>query len=427
MPDLKKYKAALDAARQDAQEKHAAFVKARDHFHAEGHDLTDEKSEAFLQIEGVHREKAEADQKAALAEQRYVSLLEMEGVTAPKFGDMDDRSEKLAEVAKTAADVVLSSPQYKALVDSGILKTSMGKVSMDPVAAVPRAQMKALITGLSSTSAGSFVIDDRQGGFVEIPRRPRRMLDLVTVGETDSDMVEYVRMTARTNSAAETPEATSTSDAAAVAPESSVAFEVVQEAVKEIKHFIPATRRAMADAGQMATIINAELVEGVLERIDTQIAAGNGTGENVRGILNTAGIQSQTIGSDSMTDAAHKAMTKVRLAYYEPDALAVHPLDWEAIRLSKDANGQYLYGPPSVSDVTTIWGLSVVPTVAVPEDNPVVGAFKRGATAWLREGVQLASTDSHDDWFLKGILAVLASGRLAFGVQRPLAFCELQP
>ena len=71
------------------------------------------------------------------------------------------------------------------------------------------ADSKALVTGLSSTSGGAFVVNDRYSATTDlIGERELTVRDLVTVGSTTSDTIEYVRVTAKTNSAAPVAEAT---------------------------------------------------------------------------------------------------------------------------------------------------------------------------------------------------------------------------
>ena len=424
--DLDPYRAQVAAAKDEASKAFAAFAKGREDFHAGGHDLTDDTSDAFKALDDLNRTYGDAAEKAKRAEERYVSLLEMETPQEVKAEFGERTAEKIQKAAENAADALLKSPEYEHLVKSRVLDNPQGRVQVDPVKVIDRDLfVKTLVTGLSNTQAGAFVVANRDGEFVTIERRPRRMLDLVTTGTTDSDTVEFVRMTGRTNAAAETPEATATGDAAAVAPESGFALEVVQTLVKDISHYIPATRRALQDAGQMRTLIDAELFEGAMERLDAQIAVGSGTGENLLGFMNTPGILSQSIATDSMADAIHKAMTKIRLQYFEPEAIAINPLDWEAVRLEKDSAGNYKYGPANASDNMSIWGVNTVQTAIMTAGTPAVGAFKKAAVYWSRSGVDITMTDSHSDWFLKKLVAVMASTRGAFGVKRPGAICEL--
>jgi HK97 family phage major capsid protein len=118
-------------------------------------------------------------------------------------------------------------------------------------------------------------------------------------------------------------------------------------------------------------------------------------------------------------------MTQVALAFLDADAVVMHPTDAESLRLEKDANGNYIYGPPSQgSNIFSIWGRTIVPTTLITQGTALVGAFARGATLWFREGIAVAATDSHSDWFLRNIVAIKADARCAFGVRRPAAFVK---
>lgn len=318
----------------------------------------------------------------------------------------------------------LGSSEYKELKASGRLFMSDARIESSPVKVLERTEVKALVTGLSDTSAGAFVLADRQDELIDILRRPRVIAGLVTVGQTDSDMIEYVEMTSRTNGAAETLEATSTTDDLALAPESTVAFVVRQKIVQEIKHFAAATKRALADAGQMETLLDAELTDGALERLDYQLVRGDGISPNLPGIYNTSGIYTLSKGGEAGPDAIHRAMTMIRLAYLEPDAIGLHPNDQQDLRLEKMGEN-YLFGPPSQAGITQCWGVPMQPSTAFIDGTPLVGAYRRSARLWLRDGITLAVTDSHLDWFRRGIIALLASLRAAFAVVRPSGFCTV--
>jgi HK97 family phage major capsid protein len=60
----------------------------------------------------------------------------------------------------------------------------------------------------------------------------------------------------------------------------------------------------------------------------------------------------------------------------------------------------------------------------VPDDTALVGDFTK-AVLWLREGAQVLATDSHSDFFVKNLVALLAELRAALGVLLPSAFCKV--
>lgn len=275
------------------------------------------------------------------------------------------------------------------------------------------------VTGGSATSAGPFIQNDLQPGFVAYLRKRPTLATVVGQGETDSDVVEYVTQSAPTNSAAETAE---TNNAA----ESSYPFATATVNVQEIVHYVPITRRAMQDAGQMRSIVEGELVADVVDRLDTQIAAGGGTGDDLEGIY-TAVTQSQALGGDTRVDAIHKAMTKVRVAagvYMEPDYIGIHPNDYQDLVLETDANGRYLLGDPNVAGPRGAWGVPFLVSTAFTDGTPIAGNFERGAKLWTRSGIEVLSGLNDDD-FVKRRISLMATMRCAFKTIRPTAFCEI--
>lgn len=286
---------------------------------------------------------------------------------------------------------------------------------------------KALVTGASDTSAGALVDEDFLGLQDEgTYARPLNVLDVITRGNTTSDTVEYVRVTTTTNAAAPVPEATQvgeSGDEEATKPESAIALEKVTETVKTIAHWLPATKRALSDAAQVRTLIDNFLRYGLLEELEDQIINGDGTGENFPGILNTPNVQVQSWDTDLLA-TARKAKTKVRVVgRANANAYLLHPNDAERLDLLKDDQGRYYYGGPAQDGAQPLWRLPVVETEAVGEGVGICGDFRR-AVLWDREESSIAVSDSHNDFFIRNLVAILAELRAAFGVLRPTAFVQ---
>lgn len=408
-----------------AQEKWTAFEQCRSEFASAGNEANRTDSDAFKKAEDVHKEYATV--AAELKDLEGVRdgvfrMLSVDGAPATPAAAAQPQA-KASREDMSWAERAINSDEYKQLVESGTLASDHVGFNAPLGKRGSLAELKALLTGASDTSAGAFV-DAERVGYVAQPRRPRRILDLVTTGQTNSDQVKYARQTTFTNVAAETAEATTS--ATGTKPEATMAFEVVTADVKTIAHWIPATRRSLADAGQLRTLIESQLRYGLEYRLESQIVNGDGTGENLTGIINTSNILTQAKSSDTVVDAIHKAMTQIRLGFLEPNGVALHPTDWELIRLSKEEGtaGSYYYGPPALAGQETIWGLPVAVTPAVPDDTGIVGDWTQ-AVLWMREGIQILASDSHDDFFIKNLVALLAEMRAAFGVLRPQAFAKV--
>lgn len=393
--------------------------------------------------------KAEAEMKGDLADAK--AFLNSLSGSEPKV-----ESEKLTVAGmsmntrgKTFGELFTESEAYGDFVGryakNGVIPNAVKGVQSNPFSG--SVDLKTLITGASSTSAGAFVQNDRFGALTDlVGDRELTVADLVTKGSTASDTVDYVRVTSKTNSAAPVAEAT-TADAGAITttgtspgpytttqaagsgqkPESALALEVVSTTVKTIAHWIPITKRAASDAAQVRTLVDNFLRYGLNEELEDQILNGSGAGENFTGILNSS---PQTVGSAGTDiDAIVAAIAAVRVTgRRKPTALVIHPNDWYStgFLLAKDTAGNYLVGDPraSVEQLNQLWGLQVVVSEAMTENTALVGDFRQ-SVLWEREGVSLMVSDQHADFFTRNLLAILAEMRAAFGVLDPQAFCTV--
>lgn len=269
------------------------------------------------------------------------------------------------------------------------------------------------------TSAGwdpEFLRNDR----VELTaERTLVVADLPAIGSTSSDTVAWMEETTKTSGAAETAEN-------AAYGESALALTERTTPVAKIGTFLPVTEEQMRDERRVESYINNRLARMVVERLDSQLLNGDGVAPNITGVLNKSGIQTQAKGTDSTVVAIFKAITKVRnTGAAEPDAVILHPNDWQDVRLMQDANGNFIWGPPSESGATRVWGVPVIVTSAIAENTGLVGAW-RANTEWVvRSGLEIEVSNSHSDFFIKDTLAIKARIRGAFPIYRPKAFCTV--
>lgn len=281
--------------------------------------------------------------------------------------------------------------------------------------------LKTLITGAGSTSAGPLVFPDFKPLVDIFYARPLTVRDIITVGETSSDTVEYVRVGTPTNAAAPVAEATATAGASGAKPESALPMARVSETVKTVAHWIPATNRALADAPQLRTLIDNFLRYGLEEELEDQILTGDASGENFDGVLHVSGTTPQAFDTDILK-TTRKARTKVRtVGRAKPTAYVMNPLDWEAIDLLQDNEARYYYGGPMNPGSPRLWGLPVVESEGMIQGTTVVADWKL-AILWDRMQTAISMSNSHSDFFTRNLVAILAEFRAAFGVIRPAAF-----
>lgn len=287
-----------------------------------------------------------------------------------------------------------------------------------------RGFVRTLVTGTSDTSAGAMVPTDYKPLVNGAPFRQLTVLDLVTMGTTDSDTVEHPRINGWTNNAAPTAEASATDDGSGEKPESAISMEKVTAVVKTIPTWIPVTTRALQDAGQLRTLLESFLMSFVREELEDQVLGGDGTGENLTGILNTSGTQSQAY-TTSIIVTSRKARTKAKTpGRVTPNAYVFNPLDWEEFDLAQNLEGDFYFGGPSILGVPRLWGVPVVESEAMPENTGLLGDW-RYAVVWERMAPTIRISDSHADFFIRNLVAMLVELRAAFGVLYPKAFVEI--
>lgn len=289
---------------------------------------------------------------------------------------------------------------------------------------------KDLITGASATSAGAFIVPDDTGIYEPLGRYPLTLRDLISVRTTTSDAVEFVRQTAQVTQAAPTAESNVTEktgypgEVSGEKPEGAVEFERVQELVKTIAVWIPATKRAISDAAQLRGLIDDELREDLAEELENQLLNGNGVGENFTGLANTAGILTQAWDTDILT-TSRKAITNLLMNGKQvPTAWLLNPTDWETIELTQTTTGLYYFGGPMNQGSPKLWSLPVVQNFFVAPGTGYLGNWRK-MVLWDREQATISVSDSHADFFIRNMVAILAELRAAMGVIRPTAFVEV--
>jgi HK97 family phage major capsid protein len=430
----------MDKLRKLQESAAAAAKRAREiaeKADGENRSMTADEESDYRKAMGEARERLEAV-KVAKADQE---ILADARALAAEIG-----SEAVADVdalkatgtpmqrAKSLGLQVVQSAEFKAaMAPYGNRVPEKARFQTDPI------HVKGLFTGESSTSAGAFVTAEDSGILEALGRRPLTLRDVISVRRTGSDAIEYVVQTAHTNNAAPVAEATSsaapTSGAEAgdlvlaagggYKPEGSWAFERKTTTVKTIAEWVPATKRALADAAQLEGLINDELRADIAEAEENQILLGDGDGENLEGILETTGIQTQAWTTDIFT-TVRKALTKARVVgRVVPNAIALHPEEVEVIDLAREGagTGQFLGAGPFALGPRTLWGLPIIETEAITAGRGLVGDFSK-AVLWDREETSVTVTDSHADFFIRNLVAILAEERVAFGVVRPTAFVD---
>jgi len=281
-------------------------------------------------------------------------------------------------------------------------------------------QAKATLTSLTTDAAGSVgdaINQTRLPGIQAMPQRRMTVRDLLSPGQMDGNTLEYVQETGFTNNAGMVAEG-------AAKPGSDIKLDLKSTSAKVIAHWMKASRQVLSDVSQLRSIIDQRLLYGLAFKEEGQLLNGDGTGQNLLGIIPQATAYSApiTLTSPTSIDLMRLAMLQAALAEYPATGHVMNPIDWTWIETLKDAGGNYIIGNPQGTISPTLWGLPVVTTQAIAQDKFLTGAFKLGAQVFDRWQARVEVATENEDDFIKNLVTVLAEERLALAVYRPEAF-----
>lgn len=327
-----------------------------------------------------------------------------------------------------------ASPEFKQFVANGMPRMEgAARYTVDSFTNVhvplTRKAHRELIESKAVATIASLVIPrDRVADAVRSVEQTRLTIrDVLNVATTTSNMVEYMTVTPSAPAAAMTAES-------AVKPETTLAMGLATAPVRTLAVTMPVTEQQLQDIPALTNAINVELLYQIGLVEEQELVWGAGTGEHLLGIFNTSGVTAgRTVNGDTIIDQIRRSMTDVSVAQLQPNAVLLHPLDYESVVLTKGTDGHYLYQVfPAADGGMRVWGLRIVesyamqkPTIGggntVYERRFLVGDFVRGATLWDRQQATIAIGWINDQ-FVRNQRTIRAEERLAFGVKRPLAF-----
>lgn len=345
-----------------------------------------------------------------------------------------------APQVKSLGQMFLESPEFKSL-NGGRNGANMPSPFVLNSSINVKDVYSALPSGTMGRGADAQFGTIMRDAMVTQPTRTKRVRDLFPARTTTAAVIEYFRMlgfttpgTTSVNNAGPVSERSGSPEVFTAKPQSSFQFVGEQAPVRTLAHWEAAHRNVLADEPQLRSIIDNELLYGLRLQEDYQILQGDGTGENLTGILETNGIQTynwsdgptDAVVADTKADAIRRAATLALLAYYEPTGVVLNPQDWEDIELTKDVNGQYLIAVSvALGGEPKLWRVPVVDTPAMPVGQALIGAFGTGAQLYDREQASIRISEQHADFFVRNAIVVLAEQRLALAVKRPEAFVKV--
>jgi len=258
-------------------------------------------------------------------------------------------------------------------------------------------------------------------------RQELRIRDLLTSIPVSGQSYSYFRELLHTRGAAPVAEG-------ALKPTSNVTFETVTDRIKKIAVWMPVTDEALDDVPQLFGYIQELLRYDLKLEEEAQILKGDGTGENLNGLMTQATTYDAALtkAGDTAIDIMRRAIYQVRKqSKLSADGLVMTELDWMNIELQKDGENRYLFANLQGLVTPVLWGRPVITSDSMDEGDGDTGGeflvanFARAAILFDRMSF-LFKMGLINDQFIKNERALLVEERLGLGVRRREALVKGQ-
>jgi HK97 family phage major capsid protein len=258
-------------------------------------------------------------------------------------------------------------------------------------------------------SGGTVALSQLEAGVTRIARRMPFLRQLVNASGTTSKYITYIQSNGQEGDAGMTAEGALKSQADFNVAETSVA-------VKKVTAWIKVSKEMIADLPFMRNEINNELMEIVELKLDSQILSGDGTGDNLTGILTNAvawaaGNFALQYVTPNEFDVLSVAIAQIQTGLFNANYVVLHPEDAVKMQLTKTTTGEYTYAMQYVdaNGVTRVKGIPVIENVGMTAGTFLVGDFTK-SNLRIREDLNIQVGYVNDD-FTKNLMTILCEAR----------------
>ncbi len=377
-----------------------------------------ENQEAFTKaVEGL---QAEHDATKQVSAETTANLEKLQGEFTALVDKFSDYQKQLTEGVDKSAPVSIGEDFVKSDAFTAMSEGRQGTARVE----FNDDRLKTAIINATGQNQ-PLVPSQRLPGIVAGPDRMLTVRDLLPVGTTSSNLVEFAKENVFTNNAGPQVGGSPEAYENVTKPESGITFTLANEAVRTLAHWIPVSKQVMDDSPMLQSYVDGRLMYGLKLKEETQLLNGTGSNGELNGLITQA--TSYSVRSPNLTneiDIIRDAMRQAYASEYAPTAIVLNHNDWYDIDTRKvgAADDRYVVGNPRAFTTPMLWGLPVVVTSSITAGTFLVGAFAYGAQIWDRQQATVEISRENSDNFVKNMLTVLAEERIALTVYRTGAF-----
>jgi HK97 family phage major capsid protein len=406
----------LRGMRDERAEAKKARDKARDAWATAG-GKADKTDPLFIAAEASVQRLSDVDNRLGMmqdAERDLLAVLAGGGDGLPAYSFLAD-----PEKVQTLENMASSSTRIPTLGQGGV---ALGQyLSKEEVAARMGTALQASPIQAALDDSGAPGL--RKGtyrGIVPQLRLPLRFLDLIPSIPVENKSYDYAQESGSLDTAREVAEGAVKAQAGAVYTDETAV-------VRTIAHWIKVNRPTLADVSDLEQRLRDRLTYGVFYRLEKQVIAGDGIGENILGLLSHTGLGSVEFDADELAaDQVLEGIVDVLLSGAMPNVVGLSVRDWADILKQKaEGSGEYIGAGPFAAIADVLWGTATVPVPGLVPGQALVGDSRLGGRVLVREGVNVIAGQEQDD-MTRNRVTLLGEGRFGLTVDQPSAWAVVE-
>lgn len=291
------------------------------------------------------------------------------------------------------------------------LPTSVGqKFSFDV-----EVQRKAVgnMGSTASLTGSYFVAPQVVPGIFTQPFNEIHLRDILTTGNTNSNIIRHLRDNGGEGGPAMTAEAASK-------PQMDRDLSIVDAPVRKLATHLRVPEEMIEDIPFLTSFLTNVGTEELLAVEDAQILYGDGTGQNLTGLGTSGSFTAFAAGTSVVTtpnefDVLRAADKQMRTLKRTPSIALVSPTNYYDMISRKDSTGNYILSGGGNGLIPTVNGVPVVQLNQV-----TAGDFflidRRAAQIFFRSNISVRFYDQDQDNAIKNLVTIVIEERLALPI-----------
>ena len=345
-------------------------------------------------LESLKTDKASKEEVTALETQ--IKELATKADTEALKTTVDALTESINQM-KEATEKKVNSGSIKEQIESTLKENESAITAFKERNASPlNMELKAAAVMLTTTHAEEDVLrQEREAGVTRQMEYKPSIWDVLRKVRTNAAVIKWVEKLPKAGEAKFIGEGK-------LKPQKDFIFKAHKHDIKKVAVHEKASLEMLTDIDGFREFLNEDMSTAVYDEIKEQAVVGDGTGENLTGLMKIAtpfAAGTKKVKNANFFDVIRLAIAQIAIAGGNPTHFALNPIDAVDFDLEKDANGQYILPPFSTSSGMQIKGVRMVEDINIPAGEFLVWDNSK-AVVKMREDVGITAGYVNDDFIL---------------------------